>query len=233
MEEFTLEELNAANERGGDEEEFTLDELNEPGAARGNAGADGGGAGGTGDGLQFVTLPADGGRESGGRGVNVSPSRWRQLQLTAETGSEAFSGERGAAMSLVADVAPFAGRKLVDEERGKIGRMKRFADGNPDLPAMNPAYERMMRSSPSMAGGMAGARLHLPKDEDERWRWEAEGLGVGRDEAREHDDPADLQRVAPPLGDEQGDRAPSPRARLHGGGHAVSPGFVLCRACTQ
>lgn len=142
----------------------------------------------------YPTITADewdAARESGSVKMNVSPSRYRQLQHIAETGAEIFDSDDGKAASAIVDVLPFGGRALANKERGKIARMERYVAGKPDLsPANKTEMERALPTQ-IMLGTMGGSQqIHFQSD-DEQWADEARQLGVkgylGRNEGESVD----------------------------------------------
>ena len=133
----------------------------------------------------YPTLSADeydAAREHGKVKMNVSPSRYAQLQHIAETGSETFDGENGAFMSAYADTMPFGGGKVVDKERGKIARMEKYIKGEPDLAP----YSKIARESTPTSLGPTKyvspfSKQTRPLSDDEQWAEEARMLGVDGD----------------------------------------------------
>ena len=126
----------------------------------------------------YPTLTADewdAGRESGKMKMNVSPSRYRQLQYMAETGLEEEVAGKGAVLN---DIVPFGGTAMTDKARGKIARMEKFVNGKPDLSAYSKEDQERALPAQVMLGTMGGGQQIRSMSPDEQWAEEARLLGV-------------------------------------------------------
>jgi hypothetical protein len=133
------------------------------------------------EGKVYPTLTAaewDEGRKSRKIKRNVSPAEYRRLQHVAETGSELFDGKHGGLASGIADVVPFGGRMMVDEERNKIARMEKFVKGEPELASKKDSGQVF-----TTTWGSYSPQVKVESD-DEKWQNEAVSLGVSKDLAK-------------------------------------------------
>ena len=125
----------------------------------------------------YPTLTADewdAGRESGKLRMNVSPSRYRQLQHIAETGSEVFDK---AGESVAADIIPFGGRGIVDEERSKIEGLVKLSKGDSSW-----IDERLARSEMLLKGTLANTAHEERREPTEEAKSAAARLGISVEE---------------------------------------------------
>lgn len=132
----------------------------------------------------YPTLTADewdAGRESGKMKMNVSPSRYRQLQYMAETGLEE---EEAGKLAVLNDITPFGGTAMTDKVRGKIARMEKFVNGKPDLSPLSKEDMAVVGPQQMMLGVIGGVprgggfRPVRNFSDDEQWADEARDLGV-------------------------------------------------------
>lgn len=132
----------------------------------------------------YPTLTADewdAGRESGKMKMNVSPSRYRQLQYMAETGLEE---EEAGKLAVLNDIMPFGGTAMTDNVRGKIARMEKFVNGKPDLSPLSKEDMAVVGPQQMMLGVIGGVprgggfRPVRNFSDDEQWADEARDLGV-------------------------------------------------------